>query len=181
MKTILISGGAGYLGTQLSQYLLRKYRVIIFDKFYFPWIKNNKKKIKNHHNLKFIKKNISDVKIEDFKNVDIVCDLNGISNDPSSELNPKHTWKINYNNRINFAKIAKKANVKRYIFNSTCSIYGFSKKKVFENGKKKPISTYAKANLKAENYIYKLRNKSLKLTLLEIQLYLDFQILCDLT
>ena len=163
MKTILISGGAGYLGTQLSQYLLRKYRVIIFDKFYFPWIKNNKKKIKNHHNLKFIKKNISDVKIDDFKNVDIVCDLNGISNDPSSELNPKHTWKINYNNRINFAKIAKKANVKRYIFNSTCSIYGFSKKKVFENGKKKPISTYAKANLKAENYIYKLRNKSFKI------------------
>lgn len=163
MKTILISGGAGYLGTQLSQYLLGKYRVIIFDKFYFPWIKNNKKKIKNHHNLKFIKKNISDVKIEDFKNVDIVCDLNGISNDPSSELNPKHTWKINYNNRINFAKIAKKAKVKRYIFNSTCSIYGFSKKKVFENGKKKPISTYAKANLKAENYIYKLRNKNFKI------------------
>lgn len=162
MKTILISGGAGYLGTQLSQHLLKKNKVIIFDKFYFPWILNNKKKIKNNQNLKFIKKNISDVKIDDFKNVDIVCDLNGISNDPSSELNPKHTWKINYNHRITFAKVAKKAKVKRYIFNSTCSVYGFSQKKVFENGKKKPISTYAKANLKAENYINKLKNYNFK-------------------
>ena len=67
-----------------------------------------KKKIKNSHNLKIIKKNIKNVKLSDFKNVDIVCDLNGISNDPSSELNPKHTWDLNYNHRINFAKMAKK-------------------------------------------------------------------------
>ena len=162
MKTILISGGGGYLGTELSQKLLYNHKVIIFDRFYFPWILKNRNKIKNNQNLKIIKKNISAVKLNDFKNVDIVCDLNGISNDPSSELNPKHTWKVNYNHRINFAKIAKKAKVKRYIFNSTCSVYGFSKKKVYENGKKNPISTYAKANLKAENYINKLKSKSFK-------------------
>lgn len=162
MKTILISGGGGYLGTQLSQFLLKKHKVIIFDRFYFPWILKNKKKIKNNHNLTFIKKNISSAKLSDFKNIDIVCDLNGISNDPSSELNPKHTWKLNYNDRVNFAKLAKKAKVKRYIFNSTCSVYGFSKTKVYENGNKNPISTYAKANLKAENYINKLKNKNFK-------------------
>ncbi len=163
MKTILISGGGGYLGTQLAQHLLKKHKVIIYDKFYFPWILKNKKKIKNNKNLSFIKKNISNAKLNDFNNVDIVCDLNGISNDPSSELNPKHTWKLNFNDRVNFAKLAKKANVKRYIFNSTCSVYGFSKKKVLENGVKKPISTYAKANLKAENFIYKLRDKNYKI------------------
>ena len=82
MKTILISGGGGYLGTQLSQFLLKKHKVIIFDKFYFPWILKNKKKIKNNNNLSFIKKNISSAKLSDFKGVDIVCDLNGIPNDP---------------------------------------------------------------------------------------------------
>ena len=162
MKTILISGGGGYLGTQLSQFLLKKHKVIIFDKFYFPWILKNKKKIKNNKNLSFIKKNISNAKLSDFKGVDIVCDLNGISNDPSSELNPKHTWKLNFNDRVNFAKLSKKAKIKRYIFNSTCSVYGFSNKKVFENGAKKPISTYAKANLKAESFIYKMRDKNFK-------------------
>ncbi len=162
MKTILISGGAGYLGTELSKTLLKNNKIIIYDKFFFPWILKNKKKLKNYQNLKFIKKDISSVKLKDFKNVDIVCDLNGISNDPASELNPKHTWNVNYNHRVNFAKKAKKAKVKRYIFNSTCSVYGFSKKKVYENGKKNPISTYAKANLKAESYIYKLKDKSFK-------------------
>ena len=162
MKTILISGGAGYLGTQLTQFLLKKHKVIIFDKFYFPWILKNKKKIKNNRNLSFVKKNITNAKLSDFKGVDIVCDLNGISNDPSSELNPKHTWKLNFNDRVNFAKLSKKAKIKRYIFNSTCSVYGFSNKKVFESGAKKPISTYAKANLKAESFIYKMRDKDFK-------------------
>ena len=162
MKTILISGGGGYLGTQLSQFLLKKHKVIIFDKFYFPWILKNKKRIKNNNNLSFIKKNISSAKLSDFKGVDIVCDLNGISNDPSSELNPKHTWKLNFNDRVNFAKLSKKAKIKRYIFNSTCSVYGFSNKKVFESGAKKPISTYAKANLKAESFIYRMKDKKFK-------------------
>ena len=43
MKNILISGGAGYLGTELTKYLLTSHNVIIYDKFYFPWIKKNKK------------------------------------------------------------------------------------------------------------------------------------------
>lgn len=162
MKTILISGGAGYLGTELTQDLLKKYKVIVYDKLYFPWLYKNRNKLNNSKNLKFIKKNISEVKVEDFKDVEIVCDLNGISNDPSSELNQKHTWLVNYHHRLKFARTAKKANIKRYIFNSTCSVYGFSKKKVYENGAKKPISTYAKANLKAETAIYKLKNNNFK-------------------
>ena len=108
MKTILISGGAGYLGTAITQELLKKYKVIVYDKLYFPWIFKNKKKIKFNNNLIFIKKNISEVSEQDFKDVDIVCDLNGISNDPSSELNSLHTWKVNYNYRLKFAKYAKK-------------------------------------------------------------------------
>ena len=56
MKTILISGGGGYLGTELSQKLLNNFKVIIFDKFYFPWILKNKNKIKNNQNLKILKK-----------------------------------------------------------------------------------------------------------------------------
>ena len=44
MKNILISGGAGYLGTVLAQYLLKNNHVTIYDSFYFPWLKKNKKK-----------------------------------------------------------------------------------------------------------------------------------------
>lgn len=162
MKTIMISGGAGYLGTSLTLELLKKYKVVVYDKFYFPWLLKNETKLKNKQNIKFIKKDISEVNKNDFKEIDIVCDLNGISNDPSSEIDSRHTWKINYFYRLKFAKLAKSAGVKRYIFNSTCSVYGFNKKKVFENSKKSPISTYAKANFKAENEIFSLRNNNFK-------------------
>ena len=54
-----------------------------------------------------LKKIIGDVNIEDFKDVDVVCDLNGIPNDPASELNKKLTWKINYQGRKNFAKTSE--------------------------------------------------------------------------
>ena len=146
MKNILISGGAGYLGTELTKYLLKENNVVVFDKFYFPWLKKNKNKISNSKRLTFIKKDITKVKKEDFKNIDIVCDLNGIPNDPAAEINPKFTWDINYRGRLNFAKVAKKAGVKRYVFNSTCSVYGYNKNKVNERSKQNPISTYAKAN-----------------------------------
>ena len=55
MKTILISGGAGYLGTVLSQELLKNYKIVIFDQLYFPWIFKNRKKLKYSKNLNLIK------------------------------------------------------------------------------------------------------------------------------
>jgi nucleoside-diphosphate-sugar epimerase len=166
MKHILISGGAGYLGTALTQFLLKKNKITVYDAFYFPWLKTNKKKIKNRNRLFFIKKDLTKVKLKDFKNIDLVCDLNGISNDPASEINPRFTWDINYKKRLNFAKIAKEAGVKRYIFNSTCSVYGYNKNKVDENSRLNPISTYAKANLKSEKEIFNLRNNNFKVNIL---------------
>ena len=166
MKTILISGGAGYLGTELTKSLLKDYKVIVYDRFNFPWIIKNLKKIKNYKRLKIIKKDIKEVSVDDFFDVDYVCDLNGIPNDPASELNPKKTWEINYRARYNFAKKAKLAKVSRYIFNSTCSIFGHNKKTVYENSIKQPISTYAKANLMAEKKIFKLKNRNFKMNIL---------------
>tara|TARA_B100001057_G_C22790254_1_gene927329 strand:- start:598 stop:1575 length:978 start_codon:yes stop_codon:yes gene_type:complete len=166
LKTILISGGGGYLGTYLTQELLKNYKVIVYDKFYFKWLFKNKKKIKHNNRLKFIKKDILQIVSDDLKAVDIVCDLNGIPNDPSSELNKKHTWKINFRGREKFAKIAKACGVKRYILNSTCAVYGYNKKIVNENSNTNPLSTYAKANLKAERAIYKMRNKNFKVNVL---------------
>ena len=75
----------------------------------------NKKKIQFNKRLKFIKKDILSVSIDDFEGVDIVCDLNGIPNDPSSELNKEHTWKVNYKGRKKFAKIANFVGQKVYI------------------------------------------------------------------
>lgn len=166
MKNILISGGGGYLGTYLTQVLLKHHKVTVYDEFYFKWLLNNKKKIKFNNRLRFIKKDILDVSEEDFKGIDVVCDLNGIPNDPSSELNKRYTWNINFKGRKKFAEIAKSSGVKRYIFNSTCAVYGYNKKTVDENSITNPLSTYAKANLKAEKEVYKMRNKTFQVNVL---------------
>ena len=166
MKTILISGGGGYLGTYLTQVLLKKNKVVVYDEFFFKWLYKNRNKVKYNNRLRIIKKDILNASSEDFKDIDIVCDLNGIPNDPSSELNKKHTWAVNYHGRKKFAEIAKKSGVRRYIFNSTCAVYGFNKNTVNENSKTNPLSTYAKANLKAEKTIFKLKSKDFKVNIL---------------
>lgn len=166
MKKILIIGGGGYVGTELSKILLKKHKVIVYDLFYFDWLLKNKNKLKNSSNLFIKKKNILSVEDKDFKDVDIVCDLVGIANDPSSDLNKLYSRMINYSARYKFAKFAKKNGVKRYIFNSTCSIYGYNEKKVFERSKTNPLSCYAKAVLKAEKKIYLLRSKNFKVNIL---------------
>ena len=81
-------------------------------------------------------------------------------------MNKKHTWNVNYKGRKKFAEIAKSCGIKRYIFNSTCAVYGYNKKVVNEKSKTNPLSTYAKANLKAEKEIYKMRNKNFKVNIL---------------
>ena len=90
---------------------------------FFKWLYKNRKKIKHNNRLRIIKKDILNATSEDFKNVNIVCDLNGIYNDPSSELNKKHTWEINYHGRKKFAEMAKKSGVERYIFFNMCCVW----------------------------------------------------------
>lgn len=166
MKKILILGGGGYVGTQLSEILIKNYSVTVYDIFYFNWLLRNKDRFKNSKRLIIKKKNILDVVDKDLENIDIVCDLVGIANDPSSDLNKVYSRVINCDARYNFAKIAKKNGVKRYIFNSTCSIYGFNKNKLFEKSKTNPLSCYAKAVYKAEKKIYSLKSNNFKVNIL---------------
>ena len=166
MKNILILGGGGYIGTEVTKLLLKKNNVTVYDCFYFPWLVKNRKRIKNNKRLNLIKKDILDINIKDFKNIDIVCYFIGIANDSSSDINKKYSNKINFSARYKAAQIAKKANVKRYIFNSTCSIYGFNKNKVFENSLKNPLSTYAKSVYKADNKIFNLKSNNFKVNVL---------------
>ena len=59
MKTILISSGAGYLGTELTKNLIKSYKVIVYDKLYFPWLYKSQKKLKYNKNWKIKNKRIN--------------------------------------------------------------------------------------------------------------------------
>ena len=142
MKTILITGGAGYVGTLLTKNLLDKnYKVIVYDTFWFGDF------IDENENLKKIKGDIRDInKISSInENIDTVIHLACISNDNTFELNPKLSEEINYNAFLPLIKVFKKKGVKRFINASSSSVYGFSDNpNVTEEHPLKPLTLYNK-------------------------------------
>ena len=156
MKTVLVTGAGSYIGSVLVPKLLSKgYRVKAVDRFFFGL-----DKLKPHENLEIIKDDTRVLSEEHFKDVDFVVDLVAISNDPTGERFNEATWQINHYSRVRTAKISKRLGVKRYIFPSSCSIYGFQENIVDENSPVNPLTTYAKANLQAEKDIIPLADKN---------------------
>lgn len=153
----LITGGAGYVGSELTDLLLKNgHSVKIIDTFYFET------QIEESKNLTIIKKDVRNLEISDFKDIDIVIDLASISNDPSGELNPYLTYKINGETRGKTANLAKKSGVKGYILASSCSVYGFNDNVVDEDSPTNPLTTYAYANLLAEKLVRSLSDSKFK-------------------
>lgn len=155
MQTVLVTGAGGYIGSILVPKLLNiGYKVKAVDRFFF-----GVDKLPSHPNLEIIKEDTRVLPEKIFEDVDYVIDLVAISNDPSGEKFNEATWQINYLSRVRTAKISKQMGVKRYILPSSCSIYGFQEDVVDENSKINPLTTYAKANRKAEEEIIPLADK----------------------
>jgi len=159
MKTVLITGAGGYIGCRLVDYLQNKgYKIKALDRFFFG--KERLQSILKNSQAEVIEEDIRFFDLEIFKDVDVVIDLAALSNDPAGELDPVKTWSINYLGRFRVATLAKFMGVKRYIFPSSCSVYGFQEDVVSETSPVNPLTTYAKANYKAEVDIKRLADKN---------------------
>ena len=149
MKNILVLGSEGFLGSTLVPNLLKSGNTVVgVDKCFFG--RNNPK----INGFKFYKKDYNILSKKFFSNFDFIVDLVNISNDPASELNKKFTNVTNYSNKIKlFNKIKNNSKLSRYIYMSSCSVYGNNKDLITENSQPKPISLYSKLCLKYENYL----------------------------
>ena len=149
MKNILVLGSEGFLGSTLVPNLLKSGNTVVgVDKCFFG--RNNPK----INGFKFYKKDYNTLSTKFFSSFDFIVDLVNISNDPASELNKKFTNITNYSNKIKlFNKIKNNSELSRYIYMSSCSVYGNNKDLITENSQPKPISLYSKLCLKYENYL----------------------------
>ena len=151
---LLITGGCGYIGTELTQYLLlKKNKVTIVDNF---WFGNYHKK---DNNLRIIKEDIRNFGRLNIKNIDVIIHLANVANDPTVELNPTLSWEINVLASKIIADHAIKNKVKKIIFLSSGSVYGVKKEnKVIEELQLNPISAYNKTKMVSERVFLSYKN-----------------------
>ncbi len=131
---LLIAGGAGYIGSSLVPSLLeRGYKVDVIDLFWFG----------NHlpEETGIIKKDIFDLNEDELKKYEQVIFLAGLSNDPMAEYSPAKNFIFNAASPAYLAYISKKAGVKRFIYASSCSVYGYTVNELYDE-EKPAISNY---------------------------------------
>ncbi len=149
---ILITGGAGYVGSALTPYLLQKgHEVTVIDLMIY-----GEDVLDNHKNLKKIKGDIrnQDLLTKIIPGHDAVLHLACISNDPSFELNPSLGKSINYDAFEPLVKISRESKVKKFIYASSSSVYGIKKEKnVTEDMKLEPLTDYSKFKADCEKIL----------------------------
>jgi len=119
---VLVTGNEGYIGAVLTPMLLaegydvRGYDSGLFDGCDFAPLAK----------VPVIRKDIRAACVDDFAGIDVVIHLAALSNDPLGNLNPQITYDINHLASVRLAELAKTAGVRRFIFSSSCSLYGKS-------------------------------------------------------
>ncbi len=163
MDRILITGGAGYVGSKLVPKLLSlKYKVTVLDLMIY-----GEDVIDNHKNLIKIKGDIRDQNLLNkiTKEHDVVIHLACISNDPSFELNPTLGKSINFDAFKPMVEICYKNKIKQFIYASSSSVYGIkTEKNVTEDMTLEPLTDYSRFKAECEKILNKYKSDDFVVT-----------------
>ena len=158
--SILVTGGAGYIGSTLTPNLLHAgHRVTVVDRCYFGTDSLAPAMARYPDRLRIVRADVRRLDPAVLEGIDAVVDLAGISNDPSCEIDPELTRDVNLNGCTRVMKLAKEAGVKRYVMSCSCSVYGRGEGLgLAETSRLHPVSLYAKCKAEAEEYLLSLKS-----------------------
>ena len=162
---ILITGGAGFIGSTLADKLLEKNNKIVvidnFNDYYSPKLKEkNIKHNLDNKNYKLYRGDICDKnllsKIFEENKIDVVVHIAASAGVRPSIENPSSYVKNNIEGTVNILEVMKRKNVKKIVFASSSSIYGNCKEEIFSEDLKvsEPISPYAASKSACEQFLY---------------------------
>lgn len=148
---ILLTGNEGYIGSVLARELIKAgHEVTGLDTGYYAETSLYPAEVWP----KTVKKDIRLVNQADLSGYEAVIHLAELSNDPVGETDPRMTDEINHRGTVNLARLAKAAGTKRFIYFSSCSVYGASDQLVGETSPVNPLTAYAKAKVLNEKYLF---------------------------
>ena len=152
---ILLTGGCGYIGTNLTEALLDLgHHVTVVD---IMWFGNY---LDPHKNLNIIQSDIRDIDAIPMKGIDSVMHLANIANDPTGDLNARLTWEVNALSSKFLIEKAIENNVKQFIFASSGSVYGIKEEpQVTEDLSLVPITDYNKTKMISESVLLSFRDE----------------------
>jgi len=158
--TILITGGAGYVGSVLTDRLIRSGNFVrVFDRGYFGFDHLNKI-------AEVVKGDTRNPPEDLMEKVDAVVHLAAFSNDPTADYDPVANWTMNYEGTKKIADMAKENGIKRFVEASTCSCYyrtGEIPEKIFDEGAEiKCEAPYPKSKKAAEDYLLSITDRNFK-------------------
>ena len=161
MKNIMVTGGAGYIGSHIVELLVKKnFKVFIIDD-----LSTGHKRLINKK-AKFIKCNINQTslikKIIRENKIDSVIHLAAKTNVAEAQKKPKVYYRNNIYGTLSLLKACVKTNLKNFVFSSTCAVYDKKLFYVNEKSKRKPKGIYGHTKMVGENLIKQYLNKKKK-------------------
>ena len=162
---VLLTGGLGYLGSVLTERLIKMgYRVRVVDRLLYG--DDALRTLRHDFDFEFVNCDVRDLpKLQAaIEHCESVVHLAAIVGDPACNINKELAWDINYNATLELAHVARKSNVHRMIFASSCSVYGNASGVVSEEARLNPLSLYAESRARSERELSRLAGEEMWVT-----------------